>query len=260
MSSKTFQIVGAIAVLSAGAAALVGLGIEHTQLKRRLARQREWQQMTQRLEEENRQLGTLAARDGTGDAAARDAVHAELEAARRELAELEKRAREQRTQLVARAASDSAALANNRDPVRGLTRPEYFADVGQATPAAAFQTLGWATLHQPERIASLLTLAPAARTKAEALIAALPEETRAKWTPEKLGELWLTGALTSASAFQIGEVKMEAANSATLALRVMPAPRQEPKLKMELAPNGWRVLIDERAIDIVRKQMSQANR
>jgi hypothetical protein len=248
-----------IVVLGAGVAGLFALGLEHTQLKRRLARQGEWRQMTQRLEEENRQLGALAARGGAEDAGAREAVHADLVRARREVAELEQSARLRRTELRAVAAQDENALANNRDPQRGLTRLEYFTDAGQASPAAAFQTLGWAVVKEPERIASLLTLAPEARAKAEALIAGLPEAARAQWTPEKLGELFLTGALTSASAIQISDVKMEGADRATLTFRI-PGARGDPKLAMILGVDGWRVLVEGRGIDVVRKQIDQTGR
>jgi hypothetical protein len=184
-------------------------------------------------------------------------IQAELAARRREVAALETRARERRRETVAQAAQDEAELASNRDPLRGLVRLENFSDVGQATPAAAFQTLGWAVVKKPERIAALFTLAPEARTKAEAFIAGLPESGRAQWTPEKLGELFLTGALSSASAIQIANVTMDGASHATLTFRI-PGARGDPKLPMELGPDGWRVLVDERGIDVVRKHVSQA--
>lgn len=257
MLSKPFQVVLGVLLLGAAAAPAAFFKVQNLQLERRRARQRELTQRSAQFTEENRMLRDLLGKTNGDAATAAASVRAELDAARREVAEWERRARETRSATVAQAAREADALANNRDPLRGLTRLEYFTDSGQANPAAAFQTLGWAVINQPERIGSLLTLAPAARAKAEALIAGLPEEARAKWTPEKLGELFVTGALSSAPAIQIADVRMDAANRATLTFRI-PGARGDPKLPLELGPNGWRVLIEERNIDVVRKKISQA--
>src|ERR1043165_6429509 len=126
MPSKSLQFVLGVLVLGAAVAPIVVLRVEHTSLQRRLQGQRELTQHSRLLTEENRMLRELAAKTSGDAGAATATVHADLEAARREVAELEKRARVQRTEVIAQAAQDADALANNRDPQRALTRTEYF--------------------------------------------------------------------------------------------------------------------------------------
>lgn len=258
MASKPFQIFIGLLLIGAMTAPAVFFHFENIRLKRRLGRQREFTQHSTRLETENRQLSDLIAKmSGDEETAARE-LHTELESAKRELAALEKRAVERRTQIVAQANRDADDLANNRDPLRGLVRLEYLEDIGQATPTAAFQSLASAvTRNRTERVAELFTLSDQARREADAWIAELPESERAKWTPEKLGELFLTGALTSAPSVQIASVTMDGPDRATLAFRI-PGAKREPKLVMEMGPAGWRVLVDERGIGVMRKRVAQS--
>ncbi len=258
MISKPLQfLLGTLLVVAVAAPAVI-LRLERTKLERRLAGQREHVQIARRLREENQSLRDLVAKTGGDTAAAASNVHADLVAAQRELAELEKRAHARRSEVVAQAARDTNELATNRDPRRGLVRLENFAEAGQATPEAAFQSLVAAVMHnRAARLAELYTLSPAARAKADALIAELPENARAQWSPEKLGELFLTGALTSASAVQITDVQPRDAQHATLVFRI-PGAKGDPKLPLELGAGGWRVLIDGAGIDVVRKHIDAA--
>jgi hypothetical protein len=258
MASRPFKLIVGLLVFGAGAAGIGVLTVENFQLRHRLARQREWTALTARMKEENRRLTGLLARAQTDDTGAVQSVHDELLAARREVAALEQRAMAQRGALVAHVEQDANDVANNRDPQRGLMRLEYFQDVGQATPAAALQTLTWAVMkNDGERLAAIVAIPPAARVKADALIASLPVEARAQWTPEKLAALYFSGALLDTSSLQMTSVKFEDASHATIALRA-PGVRGEPKLPMELGPNGWRAVAAERAFDVVRKKMGQA--
>jgi hypothetical protein len=257
MASKPFQIIVGALLLGTLATPVVILRLQRMQLESRVARQRQHTEFSRRLKEENKQLTDLVVKTGGG--AAVGLVQSDLEHAQRELADLEQRARGKRKEAVKQAVADEDALANNRDPLRGLVRLEYFTESGQGTPTAAFQSLVAAVIkNQPERTAGLYALSPEARRKAEAIIAGLPDNARAQWTPEKLGELFLTGALSSAPALQIANVAMDGSERATLSFRI-PGARGEPKLPMILGPLGWQAQVDERGIDVVRKHLDRAD-
>src|ERR1051325_1927482 len=123
MASKSFQWVLGALVLGVAVGPVVFFRLERLQLERRLSRQRELTQHSAQMAEENRALREMVAKTNGDASVSASSVHADLEAARRELAALEKHAREQRKEVVAQAARDDDALANNRDPLRALTRP-----------------------------------------------------------------------------------------------------------------------------------------
>jgi hypothetical protein len=257
MSSKPFHIVVGALLIGAAAASAVFFRIEHEQLERRLARQRESTAHSRRLTEENRSLQELVATTDGDSASAAVKLHADLEAARREAAELERHAREQRLQITAQAARDAEALANNRDPRAGLTRLEYFQDRGQATPGAAFETLVWAALRGDEAaMVKVGAMSSAVRADAQALIARLPPEARGQWTPQKLAVLWFTGALTELPALQITGESREDGENAIVTFRT---PRgEDEKVKLKLSPDGWRVAVPSNAIKVLEKKLAAA--
>jgi hypothetical protein len=142
------------------------------------------------------------------------------------------------------------------DPRLGLTRLEYFQNRGQATPSAALETLVWAALKGDEAtLADVTTLNSATRAKAQAFIAQLSTEDRAKWTPEKLGQLWFNGLFTELSAVQIVGETTDAAGEASVRLRLANRDDEE-KLALRQTPNGWKVLAPSAAVDHLKKTLS----
>jgi hypothetical protein len=76
----------------------------------------------------------------------------------------------------------AAAPASGAMPARTSALAEDYRNEGQATPLAALQTIAWACDRgDTATVAQLLYIDPAARVKAEAFLATLPEKTRAQW-------------------------------------------------------------------------------
>lgn len=182
---------------------------------------------------------------------------AELANARHEIALLERRASARRAEIVAasaqRLADDSAARAT--DPSQGMTRLELLQNVGRETPSAALQTLVWAALKGKEKILEDgLALNDAVRERAVQLAARLPEETRAKATPEKLAALWFTDSLLDVPALSIAG--QDAKDDAHVTLLVRGGIAGTDQLKMLQSPDGWKIVVPIRALEVVEKKLA----
>ena len=255
--STGFKVVLMALVVLPGGGALGFLHLQNAQLRRKIMSRQPAQQQAARLREENARLKNLLENNARDAAHAAAEVQVQLAEARLEAAAREKLARTQRAETAAQVARDEATLAANRDPNTGLTRLEYFRDAGQATPTAAFQTLVWAALKGDDAALAQLSQMPAAtRARADALIARLPEETRGRWTPEKLANLWLTGALTELPALQITGQSFEDAEQAVVTFR---APQLgDEKLRFKLTPSGWKAVIGTGVIGNLEKKLGVA--
>ncbi len=241
--------------LGLGALALF-LHRQNERVRNRIIELRQRDQSAEPLRQDNARLRALLQKSSNGSAAT-DALHAEVEQTRAEVAELEKRAESRRAQLAAQAAADENALANNRDPNVGLTRLEQFQNVGQATPRAACQTLVWAALKGDDAaLGNLLFLSDSTRTRADALIAGLPEDSRARWTPEKLAVLYFGAVVTDVAAAQITGEDLDGPAHATVALRIPGVDAAKSKLELRATPAGWQVIVPETAIDVVRRKIT----
>jgi hypothetical protein len=253
--SRGFQIVLASLALLVTGAALGFLHLQNVQLRRRLERQHPVQQQAAQLREENTRLRALAVGQTQNAQAAVAAVRGQIEQARNEIAALEKAAAAQRAEAAARAARDADALVVNRDPMTGLTRLEHFRDLGQGTPVAAFETMVHAALRGDEAaLARLFTMPPATRAQADALLSRLPEEARARWTPEKLATLWVTGALTELPALQITGQRFEDAEEAVVTFRAPQFERDE-KVNLKLTRDGWKIVVGTGMIGNLEKKL-----
>lgn len=246
----------ALALLAtAGAAGY--LHLQNAQLRRRLERQRPAQQQTALLREENTRLRQVVASHAQDREAAAATVRSQLEQTRHEITALEKKAAVQRNEDAARAIQEANALETQRNPTLGLTRLEHFRDLGQGTPSATFETMVRAVLKGDEASLTRMFVMPAkTRTQADALIARLPEEARAKWTPEKLALLWVTGALTEMSALQITSERFESSDSAVVTFRG-PQNVNDEKVNLRLTPEGWKIVVGSGMISNLEKQLSR---
>lgn len=250
-----FTLLGLLVVLGGGAIFVVWK--DNDRLRRRLSEQRRQDEQSARLQTENRETKELIARFQVGESEGARALQADLVRAREELARLEKEAVVAAKDKQAQLAREAQELAHSRDPERGVTRLEHFRNVGQQTPAAAFQTLVWAGLQGDETALRLLVaLTPEARAHAETLIARLPEAERATWTPDKIGALFVTALLVEVPALRIGEAKIETDQRAKLTLQLpQDAKQTTQRVPMQRGPQGWRLVIEERQIEKVRQRI-----
>lgn len=209
------------------------------------------------LREENRRLAVLLAQTRRGEGKSPDAIHAELEQARSELAVLERRAQES----AANAAQRAATAVENRDPERGMARLEYFQNVGRATPVTALQTIVWAALHGDNAtLVDALALTDLARQKAAELLASLPVEARRKYpTAESLAALVVAGEIVDTAAVKVVGVRFADSRHATIdALRLQAADRAL-SVRMELGADGWRMEVSDRIMDTLKERMGDTN-
>ncbi len=229
--------------------------VDKSKLRRQIAPLRGNEASLVRLRTESaRNRALLAQFKTSGDAGAK-AVHADLVAARAELAALETKAAGSRAD-----ASATPSIEANRDPTKAMTRPEFLSDAGRATPEAAFQTLIWAAMkgREPE-MAACVSLDSAARAKAESLLAGLPADARAKYgTPEQLvGLIFSHGVLESTAVQFVPSLAAVDSDHATLAVRVRTNGREgETKIPMVRSADGWAMAVGERQIDVIRRGLT----
>jgi len=179
------------------------------------------------------------------------APSSEVAKIRAEIAALEQRATEEHA--LRPEATD--APSTNRDPEKAMTRLEYFQNVGQATPAAAFQTLVWAALKGDEKtMAQAIGLDDGARRKVlELMGASLSAAEREKYpTPESILTLFLAKALIRVSSLQIVETEPKDALNATVTVRGLMG--NDQKLPMRLGPTGWQLLEGEKNVEWLREE------
>lgn len=246
-----------IGMLGLGAAcvALVLLHFENRRLEHDVAARRATIQRSEVLRRENRDLQAIV---NAASSTAKDQIAEQITDARAELVQLEQRG----VALAARKAQqenrDREDMANNRDPRLGLTRLEYFQPVGRLTPSAAVQTAVWAGTQGDERaLIEATTLLAATRAKAEDLLAKLPPDTRAKWTPEKLAALWVSSVINDVTALQITGETYEDAQHAVVNFRIANQDRPE-HVNLRLTKTGWKLVLPENAMDQLSRRLNAA--
>ena len=262
MISKPLKIALAVLLLGAGGAAIVFLHLSNAQMRQRLASRQLLNQTVARLRAGIAESKETLARTQGDEVTAKAAIHADVLRARAEVAEWEKRAVERNQQLTMKAAAEAAALDANRDPQKGLTRLVHFQNLGQAAPSAAFQTLAWAALKGDDAmLAQVSTLSAAARAKAEALIAGLPESGRARWTPEKLSAMFFTGALGEVTAAQLLTEEVKDPQHVALNVRLTSGGKETAiPFLAQLGANGWQIVFDEKMLGVVQKRIANVER
>ena len=241
--SKPFQILMLVFFMLASAAGILIVRADNAQSRKRIADARRQSAQVRLLREDNQRVQALVTRAETDQGDGARAIHVDVVRAREEVSALESRTQETRAQLRVQASKDAANLANNRDPAKGMTRLEYFQNVGRATPPAAFQTFVWASLNgEDEKLTSMITFSEAEREKAEAVVAALPEEARKKYpTPERLAVLYFGLMLTELPAAEIAGVSFQDSQHAIVSVRGFT--EKIDKVQMQLSSQGWQVVV-----------------
>jgi hypothetical protein len=256
MKRKTAMVFW-VALFAAGAFGLMRLRGHHANLRKELADLQRRSRAMESTQRENERLKSLIAQTERTDADATNARQRELARLRAEVSDLEKRAAVRNEQKTTETIVESAALANNRDPERGMTRLEHFQNIGRATPAAAFQTLVWAALKGADTmLLEVLALSPEAQAKADALLARLPAAAREKFpNAESLAAMAVTGEMMKGNALEIAGYTFTDGSHALVQIRTPAA--KEAKLPMQLSPGGWQLIVPDRAIDGVERKMGE---
>src|SRR6185312_8264352 len=258
MSRRNSRIIVALILAALLASWLGVLRLAHRRLERMLAQLEQGREQVAQRTTDERRLADLAASAAQGNAEARQEIHARLLRTRAELAALERSAAEGAARRQAQAAGLAAALAQNRDPNAGLTRLEYFQDVGRATPADAFQTLVWAVMKGDPSLSGLLTLNQAARQEAKAMLAQLPPESRAEYpTPEKLAALAISDLVLRQTAAAIGGMAVTSPTDAELSVTFSGSDDGVEKIPFQLGPAGWQVKLSAHQIQGLQRQLLQ---
>lgn len=198
-------------------------------------------------------------REASADAVASaeaERLHEEREAIARlrsEIDTLKQRAEERARSRIAQAqAPRPAAPARERSIAEEMLPPEYWRNRGRATASAALETAMWAAAGgDVATLAEMLEFEPAARTKAAALLAGLPDTIRAQCsTPEQLV------ALLGANDVPLGEALISGSETGeeSETVRRVQVSEGEGRIKratIRLRREGdlWRLVVPERAID-----------
>ena len=254
MNRRTLIV--ALTAVTFGALA-AALRLHSNSLRERLATESPRIAVAAQLRADNERTKATLARAKQSAEAGGAALRAEVERARSELAALEAKARQAWLDRKRNQERSEQALADNRDPRSGLVRIEHFQEQGRGSPSAAFQSLVVAAFKGDEpALLRTVGLSADARAKAEELIAGLPEEGRAKWTPEKLALLFCTGFFGEVTAAQIVSEKGDG-DRATLSIRVSNGTRENTiPMELERGPDGWRAVLSSRHIDSIRRRMA----
>lgn len=137
-------------------------------------------------------------------------------------------------------------------PVRVQRMAEYYRNEGNATPLATLQTFAWACDRgDTGTVRRMLFIEEAARPKAEAFMAGLPENVRAQWkTVDEMAAAILTESIM-ARPFPRADV-LETATPEEVApgrikLRLPNVPKDGTEYQQ--TAEGWKYVLTEKAVD-----------
>jgi hypothetical protein len=247
---------GLLIVVAGGA--IIALKKTNASLRDRIASLASQNRQTDALRQENERLRAFLTRSQEEGTNAQQTVRAELVNAQSELAAAEKNRVERR----ALHAKQVTAQVANTNPETGITRLEHFKNLGRGTPAAALQTAVWAVMNKDDAtLASTLSITGPAREKVEALLTRLPSAERVKFpSPESLAVVAITGEILKTDAIAVTGSTFKDASHAVVMLRLpepgRPQNTKEGKIPMQLGPQGWQIVVPERAIDGVIRRIS----
>lgn len=249
MIPRILALVLVVLVIAAAATGWTLLHQANQRLRRQIAAAHEAAGQRIRQQQAEVHAHELAAQAARGDAAAQAALHQETGQLRAQIASLENTARQKYAARLAQANADSVSLAShNRDPERGMVRPEDIAEAGQATPAAAVESLIAAAFKgNYDRMAAIVGFPDANRPAVDALMASLSPEARATYpTPGKLAALFLSDALTNISSVEIAGTAYPDPTHATVSVRGVTANTE--KFPLQLGPDGWQLMLDAKMV------------
>lgn len=141
---------------------------------------------------------------------------------------------------------------------------EYYRNEGNATPLATLHTFAWACDRgDTETVGRLLHIDAAARPKAEAFMAALPESARAQWkTVDEMAAAVLTRSIM-ASPFPNSDIletaTVETVSEDRVRLRLPDIPKDGTEYQK--TAEGWKYVLTEKVVDAYINQVrSQAGK
>jgi RNA polymerase sigma factor (sigma-70 family) len=204
---------------------------------------------------ENRQIATLRAANATTAAkiAQLEREQASAEQLRREIAALK-----------AAAATRPAPPANpSPAPASTMHKLESLRNAGNATPAAALESLIWAKENLDlATLGGLFALDPDAKEKLAALFPGVPEAERAKHgiaTPEQLLAFVFAGLAKQFAGFQIASTReIDADNIVVRA--VLPRPdsgNEQREFAFRRSSEGWQWVVPRALVDEIPQALSQ---
>jgi hypothetical protein len=133
-------------------------------------------------------------------------------------------------------------------------------NAGRATPEAAAETLLWAAFGgDVETLAEGLILPAAARAKADAWFASLPESTRAQYgSPEKVIALLIARGADTLGAMQIIGQREVAPDEVGVRMRFADTQgnTKEDNFLLHRAVDGWRLMLPEAAVERFARQVA----
>jgi hypothetical protein len=137
---------------------------------------------------------------------------------------------------------------------------EYYRNEGNATPMATLQTFAWACDRgDTDTVGRLLHIDAAARPKAEAIFASLPEKVRAQWkTVDEMAAALLTESIMG-KPFPNADILETATVETISADRVKMRMPNVPKdgTEYQKTPEGWKYAVTEKMVDDYRRHMSR---
>jgi hypothetical protein len=134
---------------------------------------------------------------------------------------------------------------------------DYYRNEGNATPLATLQTFAWACDRgDVETVGRLLHIDPAARPKAEAFIASLPESVRGQWSTVDATIAALLTRQMMAQPFPNAEIletaTVEQISADRVKLRMPSVPKDGTEYQQ--TAEGWKYVLTEKMVDAYIKQ------
>lgn len=165
------------------------------------------------------------------------------------------------TQEAARQAQAASQVARGESPIPVKLIPSSeWRNVGRTTVNAAVETVLWAAVGgDVEALTNSIVLDESARAKAEALMARLPEATRAEYgSPEKLISLFLAKDAAAATGMQILGQRDLSAEVVGVRIRVgtEEGKTSEQNFGFRRSNDGLRLIINDKVVDKYARQLA----
>lgn len=140
---------------------------------------------------------------------------------------------------------------------------DYYRNEGNATPLATLQTFAWACDRgDTELVGQLLHIDAAARPKAEAFMAGLPENARTQWkTVDQMAAALLTRQIMTQpfpNADILATATVEPISEDRVKLRMPNVPKDGTEYVKTVA--GWKYVLTEKVVDNYIRQMRESAR
>lgn len=244
-----------VAVVGLCAVAFLGLGRANARLAQAIADARSRNATLRRQRDQNQQLAILVRKSSVDAPSSHREIDAIIADARNQVVALENEAIERGIRAGADLRLKTEALRTNRDPTKGPVLIENCANVGQATPADAVQTLVWAAMRGDEAaVEHLIAMDSAARDQLQTALAELPDSARSMYpTPERLAALWISDLATRAAAIDV--VRQTPIDGQHIILSLGRLDGQTQDALMVLNPGGWQIGIDDRGARKIVRQL-----